>query len=73
MSDPEEEVLRLRAALRQSQRELSVLGHRVTELEDELERKSAVLEGAWAQLDVLRHSTSWRITAPIRLIKAPLR
>ena len=73
LNTPEEEILRLRAALRQSQRDLSVLGHRVTELETQLQKTSTVLDGAWAQLDVLRHSTSWRVTAPIRFIKASIR
>jgi chromosome segregation ATPase len=71
--DNEEELRQLRAALRQSQRELATLGLHVENLERELRLKTAALNGAWGQLEALRHSTSWTITAPIRRIKGALR
>jgi hypothetical protein len=71
--DDEEELRQLRAALRQSQRELAVLGFQVERLERDLRLKTAALDGAWGELETLRHSTSWRITAPMRRIKGALR
>ncbi len=69
----EEELRQLRAALRQSQRELAVLGQKVEELERELRLKTAALDGAWGELGTLRHSTSWRVTAPLRRLKSAIR
>ena len=71
--DEQEELRQVRAALRQSQRELATLGLRVEHLERQLRLKTVALDGAWGELETLRHSTSWRITAPMRRIKGRLR
>jgi len=68
----EEELRQLRAALRQSQRELFTLGQKVEQLERDLRLKTAALDGAWGELETLRHSTSWQVTAPIRRLKSAL-
>lgn len=73
MNSESDELRQLRAALRQSQRELAELGVQVEELESDLRHKNEALAGAWEELATLRHSTSWRITAPIRRLKASIR
>ncbi|MFT0846432.1 methyltransferase [Actinomycetaceae bacterium L2_0104] len=68
-----EEIRQLRSALRQAQKDMAVLGKRNEELEKENRRINRTVNGAWEQLETLRHSTSWRVTAPIRLIKGTIR
>lgn len=68
-----EEIRQLRSALRQAQKDMAVLGKRNEELEDELRRTRRTINGAWEQLETLRHSTSWRLTAPLRLVKGTIR
>ena len=72
-TDVNEEIRQLRSALRQAQKDMAVLGKRNEELEDELRRTRRTINGAWEQLETLRHSTSWRLTAPIRLVKGTIR
>lgn len=50
-----------------------MLGKRNEELEEELRRAKRTVNGAWEQLETLRHSTSWKLTAPIRLAKGTVR
>lgn len=75
MTDDEqfEEVRQLRSALRQAQKDLAVASARNDELEAQLRKVNRSLDGAWQQLDTLRHSTSWQLTAPIRLAKSTVR
>lgn len=68
-----EEIRQLRSALRQTQKELAVASARNEELESEVRKLNRSLDGAWQQLDTLRHSTSWQITAPIRVAKSAVR
>lgn len=68
-----EEIRQLRSALRQTQKELAVVSARNEELESEVRKLNRSLDGAWQQLDTLRHSTSWQITAPIRVAKSAVR
>lgn len=68
-----EEIRQLRSALRQAQKDMAVLGKRNEELEDEIRRVRRTVSGAWEQLETLRHSTSWRITAPVRAVKTTIR
>lgn len=72
-SQNQEEIRQLRSALRQTQKELAVASARNEELEAELRKTNRSLDGAWQQLDTLRHSTSWQITAPIRGAKTAMR
>ncbi|PHP52424.1 methyltransferase [Actinomyces ruminis] len=53
--------------------EMAELSMRNEELEKELRRANRVVSGAWEQIDVLRHSSSWRATAPVRAFKTRLR
>lgn len=68
-----EEVRQLRSALRQAQKDLAIAGARNEELEAQLRKANRSLDGAWQQLDTLRHSTSWQVTAPMRLAKSTVR
>ena len=70
-SSSEEELRQLRAALRASQSEVQKLGN--DQLEKELRTANRKLGGAWEQLDAIRHSTSWKMTAPVRLVKTAVR
>jgi hypothetical protein len=72
-SSSEEEMRQLRAALRASQSDVQKLGKRNDELEKELRTVNRKLGGAWEQLDAIRHSTSWKLTAPVRLVKTAVR
>ena len=72
-SSSEEELRQLRAALRASQSEVQKLGKRNDQLEKELRTANRKLGGAWEQLDAIRHSTSWKMTAPVRLVKTAIR
>lgn len=65
----EEEIRQLRAALRQSQRELSSARRRTEEVELELRRTKRSLEDSWYQLDTLRKSESWRVGSFLRKAK----
>lgn len=73
-SESEQEELRqLRAALRQSQRELSELGRQIENLEAEKRHLTEALNDVWFQLRTLRGSSSWRVTAPLRRLKSRVR
>ena len=72
-SEMNEEIRQLRSALRQAQKDMAVLGKRNEELEEELRRAKRTVNGAWEQLETLRHSTSWKLTAPIRLATGTVR
>ena len=72
-SSSEEELRQLRAALRASQSEVQKLGKRNDQLEKELRTANRKLGGAWEHLDAIRHSTSWKMTAPVRLVKTAVR
>ena len=72
-SEMNEEIRQLRSALRQAQKDMAVLGKRNEELEEELRRAKRTVNGAWEQLETLRHSTSWKLTAPRRLAKGTVR
>ncbi|WP_103063634.1 methyltransferase [Actinomyces qiguomingii] len=72
-SDRDEEIRQLRATLRKMSHEIAELSLRNEELEKELRRANRVVAGAWEQLDVMRHSSSWQLTAPVRAVKARLR
>ncbi|CED91364.1 methyltransferase [Actinomyces succiniciruminis] len=71
--DCEEEIRQLRATLHKMKHEMAELSMRNEELEKELRRANRVISGAWEQIDVLRHSSSWRVTAPVRAFKTRLR
>ncbi|SDN23592.1 hypothetical protein SAMN05216355_101352 [Actinomyces ruminicola] len=71
--DLEEEIRQLRATLHKMKHELAELSMRNEELEKELRRANRVISGAWEQIDVLRHSSSWRVTAPVRAFKTRVR
>lgn len=68
-----EEIRQLRAALRKTQRELAELSLDNERLAKELRRAQRTVDGAWEQIAVMRHSSSWRMTAPVRMAKARLR
>ncbi len=72
-SEMNEEIRQLRSALRQAQKDMAVLGKRNEELEEELRRAKRTVDSSWEQLETLRHSTSWKLTAPIRLAKGNVR
>lgn len=61
------ELHRLRAALRNANREIAVKQHEIQRLNEELSIKQTKLEESWDQLRVLRNSVSWRVTMPLRL------
>ncbi|WP_240038109.1 MULTISPECIES: methyltransferase [Actinomyces] len=73
LRDRDEEIRQLRATLRKMKHEMAELSVRNEELEKELRRANRVIAGAWEQLGVLRHSSSWRVTAPVRAFKTRLR
>ena len=68
-----EEIRQLRAALRKTQRELAELSLDNERLAKELRRAQRTVDGAWEQIAVMRHSSSWRRPAPVRMAKAHLR
>lgn len=70
MNNTEEENRQLRAVLRQTQRDLAAANGRVEALEAELRTATRSLENSWSQLSILRQSSSWRLTAPIRVFKS---
>lgn len=72
VSDESEEIRQLRSALRKCQAELARVNLDNEHLERELRRVRRTIDGAWEQLEVLRHSSSWRMTAPVRRVKAVL-
>ncbi|AWE41948.1 MULTISPECIES: methyltransferase [unclassified Actinobaculum] len=69
----DEEIRKLRSALRESQRQVTELGQKVEQLEKDLRISRRKLAGAWEQLEALRHSSSWQMTAPLRGVKSVLR
>ena len=44
--------------------------HRLNALQ---RRAKRTVDSSWEQLETLRHSTSWKLTAPIRLAKGNVR
>lgn len=73
MASDQEELRQVRAALRQSQRELAAQGRRIEELEAEKRHMTEALDQMWSQLRTLRHSSSWRLTAPLRRLRGSAR
>lgn len=71
--DMREELRRLRGELRASEAIIGDLRGKNEQLEKDLRLAKRKLAGAWEQLETLRHSTSWRITAPVRVFKGVLR
>ncbi|MBW3068854.1 methyltransferase [Actinomyces sp. 432] len=69
----DEEIRQLRATLRKMRHEISELSLRNEELEKELRRANRTVAGAWEQINVMRHSSSWQMTAPVRALKTVLR
>lgn len=64
-----EELARLRADLRSAHRQLAAARREIDSLRDELKFKEDDLRRAWHQLRVIRKSSSWRLTAPWRLLR----
>lgn len=64
-----EEIARLRADLRSAHRQLAAARREIDSLRDELKFKEDDLRRAWHQLRVIRKSSSWRLTAPWRLLR----
>ncbi len=69
----DEDLRLLRSSLRAAEQEISELRERNEHLEKDLRLAKRKLEDSWEQLETLRHSTSWRLTAPLRGVKAALR
>ncbi len=61
-----DEVRMLRAALRESRRELREVAGRVQALETELSSTQGRLLDAWHHIRGMRNTVSWRITTPLR-------
>ncbi|MCF2705939.1 methyltransferase [Arcanobacterium haemolyticum] len=71
--DTNEELRRLRGALRASEVIIGDLREKNEQLEKDLRLAERKLAGAWEQLETLRHSTSWKLTAPVRVFKSTVR
>lgn len=65
-SPESDEVRTLRAALKDSRRELRELAGRVQALESELSSTQGRLLDAWQHIRGMRNTVSWRITTPLR-------
>ncbi len=65
-----EELRRAKAALRRSQEQLAEVGRRAAALERELASADGRLKESWDQIRLMRASISWRLTTPIRAIRA---
>ena len=64
-----EDILRLRADLREAHRQLAAARKENDELRDELRFAEDAMRRAWHQLRLIRGSSSWRMTAPWRLFR----
>ena len=69
----DDEIRRLRAALRHAHAEAGELHAEIQRLEKEQRIMQRKLDGAWEQLSDIRHSTSWHLTAPVRHVKSAVR
>lgn len=69
----QEEIRRLRAAVRAQQRELAALQSRLDDQLALLARRERDLDAAWEQLRLIRRSPLWRWGAMARSAKAKLR
>jgi hypothetical protein len=65
----DDELRRVQAALRWSQSELAEVGRRAASLEQELASTNGRLLESWEQIRLMRRSVSWRLTAPIRVVR----
>ena len=65
-----EELRRAKAALKRSQEQLAEVGRKAARLERELASVNGRLMESWEQIRLMRASVSWRLTAPIRAIRA---
>ncbi|WP_083663208.1 hypothetical protein [Actinomyces mediterranea] len=61
------ELHRLRAALRNANREIAAKQHEIQRLNEALAITQTKLDESWDQLRTLRNSVSWRVTMPLRL------
>jgi hypothetical protein len=68
-ADPSEELRLARAELRLSRRKQAELGRDLEARNLELDKTKGQLGESWNLVTNMRHSTSWRVTAPLRVIK----
>ncbi|WP_067781709.1 hypothetical protein [Actinomyces vulturis] len=73
MTDVNEELRQVRAALAAANRQLAEQGQTIAELRTVNENQVERAERAWEQIELMRHSISWQLTAPLRRMKRRIR
>ncbi|WP_216452246.1 hypothetical protein [Arcanobacterium phocae] len=69
MSAEFEELRLLRATVQQQRQELRVAYAELTKKDKQIEDLNVKLKTAWEQVHQMRETVSWRVTAPLRLIR----
>ncbi|WP_216388891.1 hypothetical protein [Arcanobacterium phocae] len=64
-----EELRLLRATVQQQRQELRVAHTELAKKDKQIEDLNVKLKTAWEQVHQMRKTVSWRVTAPLRLIR----